>query len=105
MTFTSSADFRIMPVFTGLLNVNASFKYVAVPQNTSSTIYYPEKAYLIYKISDKNIMERPVFYVNKTENETYYKNSGICCNLANPVGSPIGEYKISASFKISIASL
>ncbi|MBO4438982.1 MAG: inner membrane CreD family protein [Spirochaetaceae bacterium] len=88
------------PVFTGLLNVNASFKNVTLPQNTPSTIYYTEKAYLIYKISDRNIMERPVFNVNKTENETYYKNNGICCNLANYVVKPISEYKISASFKI-----
>ncbi len=84
------------PVFTGLLNINAAFKNVTLPQNTPSTIYYPEKAYLIYKVSDKNIMERPVFNVNKTENETYYKNNGICCNLANPEGG----YKVSASFKI-----
>ena len=88
------------PVFTGLLNVNASFKNVTLPQSTPSTIYYTEKVYLIYKISDKNIMERPVFNVNKAENETYYKNNGICCNLANYVVNPTSEYKVSASFKI-----
>lgn len=84
------------PVFTGTLDISASFKNVEIPADSKEKDYHPEQAYLVYKISDKSVMERPVFSVNGSSDGTYYKHQGICCNLENPEG----DYKIEASLKI-----
>lgn len=74
------------PVFTGTLAIKADFKNITLPSDTQQEDYHPENAYFIYKISDRNIMERPVFSVNGSAEETYYKNQGICCNLTDLQG-------------------
>lgn len=84
------------PVFKGSVKILADFKFEkTLPKN-----YTPANAFLVLKISDRSLQNKPVFKINDKNVDTYLSSVTGLSGLAGKINLEKGSYHFETELKI-----